>query len=92
MQNDFFNLVRNVFYLLTRHRVPSEQTAVLPIENQSSIEDNPENTISNIDPINQSSVNEKKPTNLLKFCMSVVGLYVLYSNAQRIFWCSSAKE
>ncbi len=58
--NPVRNGVRNGFYFLTRHRVPSELTAVLPRENPLAIEDNPENTISIIDPINQSSVDEKK--------------------------------
>jgi len=88
--NKIFNPVRNGFYFLTRQRDPA---AVLPRENQLAIEDNPENTISIIGPIKQSSVDEKKnPTDLLKFCMGMVGLYVLYSNVQRIFWCSSVKE
>ena len=88
--NKIFNPVRNRFYFLTRQTHPAE---VLPRENQLAIEDNPANTISNTDPTNPSSVDEKKnPADLLKFCMGVVGLYVLYSNVQRIFWCSSVKE
>ncbi|MEK7339299.1 MAG: hypothetical protein AABZ92_01130 [Verrucomicrobiota bacterium] len=57
----FFNPVRNGmrngFYFLTGHRVPA---AILPRENPLAIECNPESTISNTDPINQSSVDEKK--------------------------------
>ncbi|MGL5626041.1 MAG: hypothetical protein ACRDDW_00800 [Candidatus Rhabdochlamydia sp.] len=53
----FFNPVKNGFYLLTGRR---ELAAVLPRENQLAIEANPENTISDTDPINQTSGDEKK--------------------------------
>lgn len=81
------NRMRNGFYLLTGRR---ELAAVLPRENQLAIEDNQENTISDADPTNQTSGNEKKKfANSLKFFMSVVGFYMLYSKAQRILCYSS---
>lgn len=61
--NPVRNGVRNGFYFLTRQRDPA---AVLPRENQLAIEYTPENTISNTDPINPSSVDEKKPYKFIK--------------------------
>ncbi|PWU13250.1 MAG: hypothetical protein C5B45_06475 [Chlamydiae bacterium] len=90
--NRIFNPVKNGlqsgFYFLTGHRAP---LAVFPEENQLAIEYQSENKTSNIDPINQSSIDEKKKcANLLKFCMVVGGLYVLHSKVQSIFFCSYA--
>ncbi|MDQ5981853.1 MAG: hypothetical protein QG570_611 [Patescibacteria group bacterium] len=62
----FFNPVRNGFYLLTGR----EPAAVLPKENQLAIEDNPENTISDTDPINQPPVDEKKACKFLQILCS----------------------
>lgn len=83
--NRFFNTVRNGlrngFYSLTGHRKPE---AVLPRENQLAIEDNPENTISDIDPTNQSPVNEKKNfVSLLIFCAVSSGLYLWHTGEQK---------
>lgn len=89
--NRIFNPVRsrwNHFCFLTGYRTPLEGSSG---ENLLAIEDNPVNTASITDQANQSSIDEKKKhANLLKLCMVVGGLYVLYLKAQKIFWCSSA--
>lgn len=80
----------NHFCFLTGYRT---SVAILPGENPLAVEDNPENTISNTDLTNQASDDEKKKcANLLKFCMAVGGLYLLYSKAQRVLCYLSAKE
>lgn len=53
----FFNPVRNGFYFLTGHREPA---AVLSRGDQLAIKDNPENTIPNTGPANQTSGDVKK--------------------------------
>ncbi|QZA59290.1 hypothetical protein [Candidatus Rhabdochlamydia porcellionis] len=80
--NRIFNPVRNGlqsgFYFLTGHR---ELAAVLPGENPLAV-----------DPTNPSSIDEKKKcVNLLKFCMVVGGLYLLYVGEQKISCYLSAK-
>ena len=76
------NGMRNGFYFLTRHR---EAAAVLPGENQLAIEDNPENTISDTDPTNQTSGDEKKKlrrfTQILHGCRRII-----------CFVCKSTKD
>ncbi|VHO00778.1 hypothetical protein [Candidatus Rhabdochlamydia sp. T3358] len=77
----FFNPVRNGFYFLTGHREPA---AVLPREDQLAIKDNPENTIPNTDPTNQTSGDiKKKITSLLIFFAVSGGLYFLPAGEQR---------
>lgn len=77
----FFNPVRNGFYFLTGHREPA---AVLPRENPLAIEDNPEDTVSNTDPINQASGDVKKNfASLLIFFAVSCGLYFLHAGEQR---------
>ncbi len=61
--NPIRNGMRNGFYFLTGHRVPA---AILPRENPLAIECTLGNTISNTDPINQSSVDEKKLYKFIK--------------------------
>lgn len=78
--NPVRNGVRNGFYFLTRHREPA---AVLPRENQLAIEDNPENTIPNTDPTNQTSGDIKKNfASLLIFFAVSGGLYFLRAGEQ----------
>jgi hypothetical protein len=77
----FFNPVRKGFYLLTGHREPA---ALLPRENQLAIECNPENTISDTDPINQPPVDEKKNfVSLLIFFVLSAGLYFACAGQQK---------
>ncbi|MGB7128087.1 MAG: hypothetical protein WBD50_03230 [Candidatus Rhabdochlamydia sp.] len=79
--NPVRNGVRNGFYFLTRQR---DSAAVLPGENPLAIEYTPENTISIIDPINQSSVDEKKNlASLLIFFAVSGGLYFLHAGERR---------
>ena len=88
--NPVRNGLRNGFYFLTG---PREPAAILPKENQLAIEYNLEDTVFHADPTNPSSIDEKKKWgNLLKFCMVVGGLYVLYARAQRILCYLSTKE
>ena len=68
----FFNPVRNGFYLLTGR----EPAAVLPKENQLAIEDNPENTISDTDPINQPPVDEKKSVQISSNFVQLLVAYI----------------
>jgi len=79
--NPVRNGVRNGFYFLTRRREPA---AVLPRENQLAIEDNPENTIPNTDPTNQTSGDIKKNfVSLLIFFAVSGGLYFLRAGEQK---------
>ncbi|QZA59285.1 hypothetical protein [Candidatus Rhabdochlamydia porcellionis] len=80
--NPIRNGLRNGFYFLAGHREP---VAVLPGENRLAIEYNPEDTISNTDPTNQSLVDGKKNfASLLIFCAVSGGLYFLPAWEQRI--------